>query len=252
LVLSSGRLGVHRSQKVEDRQHVPRPRARGGQTGQARSCCRARPVARRRAPALLHLLFGGFQDEDQRPLGGPLVVAMNPDARPECVVEPELVAMRWVELAAKPEAEGTGARGRPVPATVEPQRLARASARSVTHTRSKYCSGHPRRRFRVPCPRCAWPASSSHPSSSRRRTASPGSATMQKTWSSSSTVTVDRRATRHCRRAIVAHRSRVGRRVWRRRQCTRATAVRPRLLVAWWVSRKGRVVSCGSHGVTVW
>jgi hypothetical protein len=51
--------------------------------------------------ALLHLLLGGLQHEDQRTLRETFVVAMDPDPRPKRVVEPELVAARRVDPAAK-------------------------------------------------------------------------------------------------------------------------------------------------------
>jgi hypothetical protein len=45
-------------------------------------------------PTLLHLLVAGFEHEYQRTFREPLVVAMDPDARSEDVIEPELIAMR--------------------------------------------------------------------------------------------------------------------------------------------------------------
>lgn len=86
-----------------------------------------------RAPlpaTLVHLLLVGFEHEDQRTFRTALVVAMDPDARSERVIEPELVAVYRVDLAPEAQSERAGARGGPVGATVQAQRI-RAGLRGV-------------------------------------------------------------------------------------------------------------------------
>jgi hypothetical protein len=74
-----------------------------------------------RGPPLLHLLPAGFEYEQQRPFWKSLVVAVDPDARAEQVVEPELIAWRGVELTAERKTERTGASGGPIGTPIEPQ-----------------------------------------------------------------------------------------------------------------------------------
>ncbi len=73
--------------------------------------------------ALADLVPGHLQHKDKRPFRESLVVAMNPDARPERVVEPKLVAVRSVDPAAEPKTEWAGPRRSAVGATIEPQRI---------------------------------------------------------------------------------------------------------------------------------
>jgi hypothetical protein len=137
-----------------------------------------------RAPspaALLHLVLVGFEHEDQRAFRVALVVAMNPDARAERDVEPELIAACRLDLAQEAESERARALRAQSARRYSSKGFARASGASVSHRSSRYCSGQTGRRFRVPCPRCDWPVSSTHAcdwpvssthaSSSRRRAA---------------------------------------------------------------------------------
>src|SRR5450755_4303787 len=75
------------------------------------------------SPPLLYLFLAGFEHEDHRVFREALVVPMNPDARSKRVVEPELIAVRRLDLAPEGQTDRVGARGGPIGATVQPQRV---------------------------------------------------------------------------------------------------------------------------------
>ena len=74
-------------------------------------------------PAPLHSFLASLEYEDHRTFGESFVVAMNPDARAKRVVKPELIAVRCLDLAPERQTERTGARGSPIGATVQAQRV---------------------------------------------------------------------------------------------------------------------------------
>jgi hypothetical protein len=123
-----------------------------------------------RAPlpvTLVHLLLVGFEHEDQRTFRTALVVAMDPDARSERVIEPELVAVYRVDLAPEAQSERAGARGGPVGATVQAQRI-RAGLRGVGQPQELEVLLRPEHpSVSRALPAVPWPGSSTHPSCSR-------------------------------------------------------------------------------------
>jgi hypothetical protein len=128
---------------------------------------------------------------------------MNPDAQPERVIRPGLIAVRWVEPAAERQTKRTGARAGPVGATVKAQRVGACLGRvgQPQQLKELLAPCHPPVLCSLPAVRLS---GVQHPpivfKALRRRT---GSVTMQKTWSSSSTVTIDAKAS-HAR--VLPHR----------------------------------------------